>query len=395
MKVTAEDDRAFPVDAVQVYLRRARVPDKRALAYVNPAHLELLRRHEGRTLVVTLRTAPVIRLAFPRPYGFYLVTFELKDADGATATHNMSFGYVMSQEQLGSATWLFNDTSFLQQQKTRVFKYAPGDGLRINPYSRRGGFVSADLAKAFDFTSDFCIWGRFTIAHADPNSPSALDIGFCDRRGERVAAILGDGGSTRFSLKTVDDEFDDESVNVNTALSGKAKSRIMADGHTQNHFCVCVRRHNASSSLWSLYVSRNEADPDRDFPAHYRLIPNHFISKGPLSLNLKAWRRGTVTLSCFNVAELPQEYPGLADAGLENALAFAQTSTWPDRSDRAAGELGIGGFWDAIPILPIGSPQWRILSLEPRGAAWAAMSTGAFRGTRIHIVSATAPRQPK
>ncbi len=330
LRITVEDDHPFPKDPVQVHVRRARPAHRTDGSYAHLKHVQLLRGREDKMLTAILRTAPLVRDAFPKPHGVYLVAFEFKDADGATATHSMSFGYVATQEMLKGTLWQFNDTAF---------EYVPSAGLRIHPYSRRGGFVSADVAIAFGFKSDFAVWGRFTIVYADPNRPAALDVDFCDRRGERVAAIFGDGGPTRFSLKRYDEAFGDIPVNIDAAVPDKPRPQIVADGKTDNYFCIYVRHQNSLTSLWSIYIGQSEPDPEHDLPVHCRLIPNHVVSKGPLLLNLKAWRRGRITLSSFNIAELPKTRIELAHNRMEGHYVLTDASGWHNQGQTGASLL--------------------------------------------------------
>ncbi|GAH81208.1 unnamed protein product, partial [marine sediment metagenome] len=174
-------------------------------------------------------------------------------------------------------------------------------GLRIRNYSKAGRFVSADLNQEFDFKTNFRISGFFTIEHDNALDPSGFDIALCDKWGEKLSIVLGDGRMNAFSIKMIGEKYGAQPV---TARSENIRIwPTTHEGPVYNHFLIQIWQHGGETRC-SLYVNRDTPDFSQSSFVHERIVDPRMFSGAIRHIKFKLWKAGILKLYNFEVAEL-------------------------------------------------------------------------------------------
>lgn len=252
----------------------------------------------GNRLVAEVDSESFIRKQYKStPHGLYRVEFDVFDpCNSGHASSKIEFNYVYKE-------------NFIEPQKVLIaglenVKNIPDQhgGLEIRNWSKHGNFVSAKLKQDFDFNTNFCITGFFTVEYENELDPSGFDICLCDRWGEKLSIVLADGGLNAFSIKMKDEERKDK--DVLKMLDKPRIGRTTKENTVFNYFKILIWQHKGQSRC-SLYVQSGSPAFRQDSLVHERVIDTSYFSKSFARITLKLWKTGILKLYNLEVAEVP------------------------------------------------------------------------------------------
>lgn len=285
-------------DALSGQCGKPRLYNGMSLPYIDKKDIDVRKRLGGRSLTGTFHSESHIRSINPRsPHGVYKTVFRVMDPRGADSrSSELEFNYVYKEN--------FKTLDEVLTSHAPGFASMEGSygGLEIRNYSKSGRYVSADLKQEFDFETDFCIRGFFTIEYDNDLDPSGFDIALCDRWGEKLSVVLGDGALNSFSIKMIGERYRAGRVTVHSErISIGRSTKVHA---VNNYFLIRVWQHGAENRC-SLYIRRDDADFPQWLCVHERIIDRRKFDGKFTRIKLKLWKSGILKLYDFEVAEKP------------------------------------------------------------------------------------------
>lgn len=305
LEVTATSSATLDPNAIAVRLGKPRLHKEEPLPDVPRENFTIRWSHPGRRLVVILNTGPIIHSLYPlTPHGLYRVEFLLADETGQTTRSSITeFTYVYQPD--------FKELEGVLVPKDEGFASISGTltGLEIRNSSTSGGYISADLVQEFDFKTNLCISGCFTMEFEDVSKPCGLDIALCDEWGiPRLSFVLPDGPLDVFAIKVGNEKPIWGKVRVrarNTKIGRTTEEEVVF-----NSFRISVSRQGGGT-LCSLYTNPQTADFSPDYRAHERLLHGPVLEGRYMQVQLRVWKKGVIRLYGFTVAELARTSVGL------------------------------------------------------------------------------------
>ncbi len=296
IQVTATSDCPLRPDSVAGHLGKVRIYANTAIPQFPGDRLSPMFRKTSRELVLDVDTARIIDDMYPEtPHGLYRLEFTLADDRSPVAceTH-IDFNYIYSEDftSLGRAL-VFQQAGFSTM---------PEGGLEIQNYSTSGGYISARLNRAFDFTTDFFVLGCFSMECEDTNDPPGLDIAFLDERGvSRLSIVFVEGRFDTIAIKSRADKTSVEGISPRRRRAIVIPS--MADCPVDNDFLILVTKQ-PRGHLCCVHVGMGAHEATRDSFVHHRLIETHVLDRSQTRVDLRLWKSGTVRLGYLMIGEI-------------------------------------------------------------------------------------------
>lgn len=181
-------------------------------------------------------------------------------------------------------------------------------GLRIEtPVSER--MLYAYLRQRFDFTTNFCISGFFTIQCDDSSNPCSFDVSVGDRWVEKVSVIFADGPLNAFTIRVQDESKGEGKMR---RKSDSLKVGLSTSGHTvRNYFRISFCQYGYKTKC-SVFFRPNGPISAGEPAIHERLVDLSAFSTDDVRIHLKLWKAGVVEVYDFVVAETPPLQDGAA-----------------------------------------------------------------------------------
>jgi hypothetical protein len=284
-------------DALCVQCDKSQVDKSSSLEEVEKQYIKILDKAGGKRLVAVFDSGSFISSSKSyahTPHGCYTVLFKLvAQGHQGELCERFPFNYVYKEN--------FKDLSKVLVTKDEFISIPePNEGLEMCVIhgERR---VSTNLTQKFDFKTDFCILGTFTVEFKDPHDPSSLDIAVCDAWGEKLSIVFADGLLNTFSIKAWGEHHGEGDVTFEGATIGVG--RTIGDKRIANCFEIHVREQRGRTRC-SLYLRHNSPILKGDIPIHSRLIDNLQFLTDFTHISLKLRKPGTVKLYDFEVAKL-------------------------------------------------------------------------------------------
>lgn len=291
-------------DALCVQCDKARLTGGSSLEEVGDEYIEIGQKADARRLVATFDSGSFVKSLQPysrTPHGPYRAIFKLTvPRQSGASSKGFPFNYVYEES--------FQRLSDVLDTKDREFVSIPGpEGgleMKVQAGKRR---VSAELTQEFDFKTNFCVLGYFTVECKDARDPSSLDIAICDEWGEKLSVVFADGLLDTFSIKAGRDRRGEKDVTLEHARTGVG---LTTDEETiYNFFEIWVQKYGDRAKC-SLYLRHNGAIRKGEPPVHYRVLDNLEFLTEFTHINLKLRKPGRVRLYDFEVASLPGALAG-------------------------------------------------------------------------------------
>ncbi len=239
------------------------------------------------------------------PHGIYRIQARATDENG-------------EDEKYGSFNYVFRLTGpyikrFLEPVQNKNFLNEEGMVV-YRAMDCRKGYSSSNVWQAFDLNSHCVIQGSFTL-DCSSQAPCSLQIGLCakgaqNRLHPQLSFIMGDGGLQRFSIKCRDD-VNSSRKKWRTDDDSEGPS-LIGDGRTLNHFYILVteRPHDHSQIECSIYLYVHSRDHFFWTEAFSRTLPKAYLPSPLFWLKICGWKRGSICLREFEMAEWDGEEIG-------------------------------------------------------------------------------------
>ena len=250
----------------------------------------------SRRLITIFDSGAFIRSEHPKaPHGQYRGVFKLVDQiRPENRSKSFSFNYVYQED--------FRDLMKALSPKMGEFTHISGifAGLQITNLTVDRRFVYAYLNQEFDFKSDFCIVGFFTMESESRSNPCSFDISFCDKWGEKLSVIFADGPLNAFTIKMAGEEYGEEGM---TNRSEKIRIALSTGNDVvKNFFKIRFWQHEKQTRC-SLYLRHNSPVLKCDSPVHERVVNPSVFLQHFTRIHFKLWKVGVIKLYNLEVAE--------------------------------------------------------------------------------------------
>jgi hypothetical protein len=299
IQVTAQSHNPFTTDTIFANCGKLRSGSE--FQVVPPQNFSVEQRDQGHMMVTTLNTNSFIHsLNTDSPHGWYKAIFKITDpARDNNSSTELEFNYVYKEG--------FRHLEKVLIPETRGFTNVPenGGGLSVHNLRKGQGYVSALLKQKFDFKTNFCITGFFTVLSKDTTRPTGLDIALCDRWGEKLSFVFADGHFDAFSIKVMRDKYGKGETTNRNYKNGPRIIPSTDANMIPNFFKIEMVNFN-NQSRCRLYVKQYDSDFDPNSIAHERFISTSVFAGTFTTINFKLWQSGIVKLYDFEVAELPK-----------------------------------------------------------------------------------------
>lgn len=172
-------------------------------------------------------------------------------------------------------------------------------GLCILNTTGQGGYISADINQAFDFITNYEIYGSFNVFPVDKGTPCGLDIVVCNERNcEILSVILGEGQLNGFAIKFMGETLKDKDVKTNS----NDRCISLDNNCMVNYFKISIT-DDCNGILCRIFLDQqNSLGPKSK--VHERFFPQGFPSRRMTRIKIKMWQAGYIELYDLNLSEI-------------------------------------------------------------------------------------------
>ncbi len=305
LQIECECSDSLEQDVLWIQCDKSRVIKGSSMEEVESKHIAIVPKAGDRRLVATFDVNSFI-VSSPAysgtPHGYYrgfvkMITQQKPEGH----KKDFIFNYVYQE----NFSRLSDVLSTSDEEFVSIPEFDGGLEMKVLEGKRR---VSSNLIQKFDFKTNFCILGIFTVEFEKTNDPSSLDISVCDKWGEKLAVIFADGNLNTFSIKLKDEKRGEHDVTLERARTGVG--RTMKGENIFNYFEIHVEQFGYRKKC-SLFLRHNGPIQRGDSPVHSRWVDDlEFLTKFT-RINIKLRKPGRVKLYDFEVAQLLNSKNGL------------------------------------------------------------------------------------
>ena len=250
-----------------------------------------------------LRTKDVIEERHPRwPHGAFVTEVKAPEASLA-GTKNFLFNYVYTS---GSQT----RGLMLQPIDNNAFSVDEQGVVTIRKDANtREGIVTAKLTQPFDFKTEFCVRGFFTVRVPENDLPVGFEVSLRDTYSEQVTVIFADAHWYAHSIKLQMQSdrwrtyrFGDREA----GLEVRRASLLSRASPDRNYFAIEIRRQTAKISECTVRLAPDPVESDTQ-PVASRAFLTSRLGEGDTVVHLRLWNPAVVMLYDLEVARLLPE----------------------------------------------------------------------------------------